>query len=74
MVKIAVAGGSGGKTHRIIPFIDVDLDPHCSELAREILDALIATKKHEITILSRNVGVVIISKVIHLLIPPKVPK
>ncbi|KAF2476002.1 NAD(P)-binding protein [Lindgomyces ingoldianus] len=40
MVKIVVAGGSGGG----VP----------CQLAREVVDALVATRKHEITILTRN--------------------
>lgn len=46
MVRIALAGGSGG-------------------VGREILDALLATGKHDITIISRKVSREMIS--VHLL-------
>jgi hypothetical protein len=64
MVKIAVAGGSGGnETHS-----SLTQDPEkiqktpmlttlCfTEVAQEVIDALLAAKKHEITILSRTVS------------------
>jgi hypothetical protein len=53
MVKIAIAGGSGrmythnAETLKLISY---------TELAREVVDSLVATRKHEITLLARSVS------------------
>ncbi|EED19053.1 conserved hypothetical protein [Talaromyces stipitatus ATCC 10500] len=53
MVKVAVAGGSGRES---MPNREIDVDKaNCTlEVALEIIDALLASKKHDITILSRR--------------------
>lgn len=55
MVKIAVAGGSG-RTPNLVPSTERFSANTTVEVAREVIDALVATKKHEITILSRHVS------------------
>ena len=57
MVKIAIAGGSGGMQlrtddHQTHSYVDYSL----LAVANEVLDALLAAGRHEITILSRNVS------------------
>jgi hypothetical protein len=62
MVKIAVAGGSGSTSYRTIlasyhvfNLLVFHLTVANVEIACEIINALVATKKHEILILSRRV-------------------
>lgn len=55
MVKIAVAGGSG----RTALHTEITTTTHANvplEVGQEVIDALVAAKKHEITIFSRNVS------------------
>jgi hypothetical protein len=56
MVKIAVAGGTGGAvpTFKQNNNLETTLIA-LTELAREVVDALVAARKHEITILTRRV-------------------
>jgi hypothetical protein len=54
MVKIAIAGGSGGMEIYMLIYTIKDLIS-LSEVASVVIGALIATKKHEITILSTRV-------------------
>jgi hypothetical protein len=56
MVKIAVAGGSGRTALYIQITFPNNADFPLTEVAQEVIDALVAAKKHEITILSRNVS------------------
>jgi hypothetical protein len=63
MVKIAVAGGSGSTSYLTILASYHVFNPSVShltvsnvEIASEIINALVATKKHEILILSRRVS------------------
>lgn len=55
MVKIAVAGGSGRAALHIQSTFTNPADFLPTEVAQEVIDALVAVKKHEIMILSRNV-------------------
>jgi hypothetical protein len=56
MVKIAVAGGTGGAVPTLKQNNNLEITLTVrTELAREVVDALVASKKHEITILTRNV-------------------
>ena len=55
MVKIAVAGGSGRAALCIQITFPIALT-FLTEVAREVIDALVAAKKHKITILGRNVS------------------
>lgn len=54
MVKIAIAGGSSSRCLKLYficpPYPDIPLD-----VAQEIIDVLVATGKHEIILLSRQV-------------------
>jgi hypothetical protein len=55
MVKIAIAGGSGGK--EFYKLVDATKDlTFPLEVASEVIGALLATKKHDITILSTRVS------------------
>jgi uncharacterized protein YbjT (DUF2867 family) len=54
MVKIAIAGGSGGKHFISLQILDLLMFRVKPEVAREVIDALLAAKKHEITVLSRS--------------------
>lgn len=56
MVKIAVAGGSGGKALHGLYLCSIVLAHTLSEVAREIVDALVASKNHEIILLTRKVA------------------
>ena len=55
MVKIAIAGGSG----RTSPLVYIELpcmaNFNITEVAQEVIDALLVSGKHEIVILSRKV-------------------
>ena len=55
MVKIAVAGGSGGLSGFHITETRIRTNTYPIELAREVIDALLATKKHDIIVISRTV-------------------
>lgn len=58
MVKVAIAGGSGRMFSiltRQILFID-EIQT-CTEVAREVINALVATRKHEIVVFSRSVRI-----------------
>jgi hypothetical protein len=55
MVKIAVAGGSGRTSLNTLNTAINHADFKPTEVGREVVDALVATKRHEIVILSRNV-------------------
>jgi len=54
MVKIAVAGGSGGLSGFHITETRIRTNTYPIELAREVIDALLATKKHDIIVISRT--------------------
>ena len=57
MVKIAIAGGSGSKL-ALPPWTALgacDLADTPTDVALEVIDALVATGKHEILLLSRKV-------------------
>lgn len=56
MVNIAIAGGSG-RTCTNSHHMRIKLTYTLLEVSKEIIDALIASKKHTITILSRKVGI-----------------
>lgn len=55
MVKIALAGGSGSKSQ--VPLLQpISIIHVLSDVASEVIDALVATGKHDILILTRNVS------------------
>ena len=58
MVKIVVAGGSGGSTYPVPNANFQSPANSIPELAREVLDTLIAGGNHDIVIFSRQVRVV----------------
>lgn len=53
MVKIAVAGGSG-RTALNTQTLDQITLTLTTEVGREVIDALVAAKKHEVMILTRS--------------------
>jgi len=55
MVKIAIAGASGSRFHIFEAATSAVVD-RILDVAQEILDGLVAQKKHEILLLSRKVG------------------
>lgn len=56
MVKIAIAGGSASRLYYVL-MLNIKYDRANSpiDVAMEVIDALVATKKHEILLLSRKV-------------------
>jgi hypothetical protein len=55
MVKIAVAGGSGRTSLSTQNTAINHADFKSTEVGQEVIDALVAARKHNIVILSRNV-------------------
>ena len=55
MVKIAVAGGAGRMSLNTLNTAINHADFEPTEVGQEVVDALVAIKRHEIVILSRNV-------------------
>ena len=55
MVKIAIAGGSGSRRFLLRDALIRELTNILSDVALEVIDALVATKNHEILLLSRKV-------------------
>jgi hypothetical protein len=55
MVKIAVAGGSGRTSLNTLNTAINHADFKSTEVGQEVIDALVAARKHDIVILSRNV-------------------
>jgi len=57
MVNIAVAGGSGGQILLPNKLLQGKQLIIFTELAREVVDALLAANKHNVYILSSSVGI-----------------
>lgn len=55
MVKIAIAGGSGSMFPFVCEFLIWSATNGLADVAQEIIDVLVAAKKHEILLLSRKV-------------------
>jgi hypothetical protein len=57
MVKIAIAGGSSSELSTTSCSSFRSVPNNLADVAQEILDVLVATKKHEIVLLSRKVRI-----------------
>lgn len=55
MVKIAIAGGSGSRLSRPEKLYVCRIANVLIDVALEVIDALVATRRHEILLLSRKV-------------------
>ena len=57
MVRIAIAGGSGSGFTTGLMMPDLQCTNGSADVAQEIVDVLVAAKKHEILLLSRKVRI-----------------
>ena len=57
MVKIAIVGGSGSGFSPVCVCLICGVTNGSADVAQEIIDVLVAAKKHEILLLSRKVRI-----------------